>query len=130
MGPAEVVHHKGSIVWFYTNGNLQKVAGYKVKPYELVLRDDDKNDTDDTNNDAGTDKNGTDDTNNEESNIEDEEIMDIDKLEDLNAAMLRNYKINSDDTKNRFNIEKDALGAKNLYKNTKHTHKEERSMFL
>ena len=90
LGPAEVVHHKGSIVWFYTNGNLQKVAGYKVKPYELVLRDDDKNDTDDTNNDAGTDKNGTDDTNNEESNIEDEEIKDIDKLEDLNAAMLRN----------------------------------------
>ena len=42
LGPAEVLYHKENKVWVYSNGNVQKVVAIKVKPYELVPREDDE----------------------------------------------------------------------------------------
>ena len=36
LGPTEVLYHKENKVWVYVNGNVQKVAAVKVKPYKLV----------------------------------------------------------------------------------------------
>ena len=47
LGPAEVVYHRDNKVWLYNNRNLQKVAECKVKPYELVPREGEKNKEDD-----------------------------------------------------------------------------------
>ena len=31
-----VKSHKHNIAWVHTNGDIKKVAAYKVKPYELI----------------------------------------------------------------------------------------------
>ena len=38
------------------------------------------------------------------------------KLKEVNVAMVKNYMMNEDGTKNKFDIEKDALGTKFMHK--------------
>ena len=40
LGPAAVLCQRGQSVWLHTNGDIKKVAACKVKPYELVDREE------------------------------------------------------------------------------------------
>ena len=40
LGHAEVIYHKENKVWIYLNGNVQKVVAVKVKPYELLSKEE------------------------------------------------------------------------------------------
>ena len=39
LGPAAVLCQRGQSVWLHTNGDIKKVTACKVKPYELVDRE-------------------------------------------------------------------------------------------
>merc|ERR1712240_366210 len=41
-GPGEVIYQKGNIVFLHSNGDVKKVAACKVKPYELIERNEEK----------------------------------------------------------------------------------------
>ena len=49
LGPAEVVNPSENKVWLYMNGNMLKVTACRVKPYELIPREENKIDADDKN---------------------------------------------------------------------------------
>ena len=36
LGPAYVLCHRGQSVWIHANGDIKKVALFKIKPYELL----------------------------------------------------------------------------------------------
>ena len=40
--PASVLCQRGQSVWVHTNSDIKKVAACKVKPYELLKREDNK----------------------------------------------------------------------------------------
>lgn len=42
LGPAIVLCHRGQSVWLLANGEIKKVASYKLKPYELLEREKNK----------------------------------------------------------------------------------------
>ena len=66
LEPADVVCHQENMVWLYNIGNMQKVAACKVKPYEVVSREEDK----DISDDKGA-----------------ENVVDIENREEANAIM-------------------------------------------
>ncbi len=43
-GPGEVIYQKGNTVFMHSNGDVKKVAVCKVKPYELIERDEEEKD--------------------------------------------------------------------------------------
>merc|ERR1711905_74413 len=43
-GPGEVIYQKGNTVFMHSNGDVKKVAVCKVKPYELIERNEEEKD--------------------------------------------------------------------------------------
>ena len=43
LGPAAVLCHRGPSIWLPTVGDIKKVVSCKVKPYELLDRENNKN---------------------------------------------------------------------------------------
>ena len=86
-----MVLHMENIVWLYTNRNLQKVAVVRVKPYEVVQRNDTV--TDGTGTD-GIGSDGTEDNSTGTDNVKN----DTDDNEE-------------DDAMNKFDLAKDSIGA-------------------
>ena len=37
-GPGEVIYQKGNAIFIHSNGNVKKVAAFKIKPYDLKER--------------------------------------------------------------------------------------------
>ena len=46
LGPAAMLCQRGQSMWLHTNGDIKKVVTCKVKPYQLVSREGDKDDVD------------------------------------------------------------------------------------
>ena len=116
LGPAEVVYHKGNKVWLYTHSNLKKVAGCKVKPYELIQRDDDHkssvqncdpktNYTDNIDCTESTNETDAADIANDTNDIDGTDCTE-DTVDELKIGLVDNYKRNCDGTTDRFDIEK------------------------
>merc|ERR1712240_756048 len=45
LGPALDVTQRGQSVYLYTHGDIKKIAACRVKPYELVNTDENRNNT-------------------------------------------------------------------------------------
>ena len=85
-----MVLHMENIVWLYTNGNLQKVAVVRVKPYEMVQRNDTV--TEGTGTDGSGSADGTEDNSTGTDNVKNDT--------DDNAE---------DDAMNKFDLAKDSI---------------------